>query len=415
MEVNRIKLLKFLHTFEIGGTEQHVSRLVHRLDPAKFELSMGCFFRNGPFLRDIERLQIPVTEYIVRSLRSRAAFKEGMRCAADIRRNQIQIVHTYNFYSNIFGIPAAKVARVPAVIASIRDTLEFPPMQSRAHKFVCRLADCVLVNAEAIRRQLISAGYNGEKIQVIKNGIDLSRFASNEDAGKVRYEFGISPSAPVVVVLSRLSRVKGIEYFLEAAAAVSRRFEAARFLIVGGFKEDPNYIASLKRQAIRLGLGRRVIFTGFRLDVAEVLSDADVSVLPCHTGEGLSNALLESMAAGLPIVATTVGGNPEVVEEGATGLLVPPRDSESLARAISSLLADPEMARRFGAAGRERAARHFSIDRMVRETESLYLKLAEKTAWGRTHKPNTKRSRPGDGVDHPRHGERRKEIGSTFR
>jgi glycosyltransferase involved in cell wall biosynthesis len=288
-------------------------------------------------------------------------------------------------------------------------------MESRVHKFVCRRADCVLVNAEAIRRQLIASGYNGEKIQVIKNGIDLTPFAGNGDSGKIRYEFGISPSAPLIVVLSRLSWYKGIEYFLEAAAQVSKRFEAARYLIVGGFKDDPNYIASLKRQAIRLGLGRRVIFAGFRLDVPDVLADADLSVLPCHSGEGLSNALLESMAAGLPIVATTVGGNPEVVEEGATGLLVPPRDGEALGRSISLLLADSEMARRFGRAGRERAAKHFSIERMIRETENFYLGLAGEIAGGRTVAPKTERSRSLNGVNHKRHGEYPEEVRPTLR
>jgi glycosyltransferase involved in cell wall biosynthesis len=178
--------------------------------------------------------------------------------------------------------------------------------------------------------------------------------------------------------LARLSKVKGIEYFLEAAAAVAKRFEEARFLIVGDLKDDPAYKASLKRQAIRLGLGRRVIFTGFRLDVPELLAEATISVLPCHTGEGLSNSILESMAAGLPIVATTVGGNPELVDDARTGILVPPRDAGALAGALSLLLSDAEMARRFGAAGRERAVKEFSLERMVRTTENFYLSLMDR-------------------------------------
>src|SRR5262249_29647962 len=154
--------------------------------------------------------------------------------------------------------------------------------------------------------------------------------------------------------------------------------ENARFLIVGDFKDDPAYKASLTRMAVRLGLGRRVIFTGFRLDVPAILSEATVSVLPCHTGEGLSNSILESMAAGLPVVATTVGGNPELVDDGRTGFVVPPCDAGALANSISALLSDTAMARRYGAAGKERVLTEFSLKQMVRATEHFYLKLMQR-------------------------------------
>src|SRR5207247_8999368 len=123
---------------------------------------------------------------------------------------------------------------------------------------------------------------------------------------------------------------------------------------------------------------QRLVFTGFRLDVPELLSEVTVSVLPCVSSEGLSNTLLESMAAGVPVVATTVGGNPEVVQDGRTGLLVPPRDPHALANAIGRLLQDPDLASRCGRAGRQRVAEHFSIDQMVSKTERLYLTLLER-------------------------------------
>jgi L-malate glycosyltransferase len=401
MKTDRIKLLKFLTTFHIGGTERHVVNLVRRLDPANFELAMACLRKEGPFLKDIERLQIPVEEYSMGSFRSRKALQEQLRCARYIRSHRVDIVHTYGFYSNVFGIPAAKLGGASRVIASIRDTLEFPPLQRAVHKLVCRLADYIFVNAEIIRTRLIAEGYNGEKIHVIKNGIDLSRFTPKNESGKLRQELGLYPTAPVVVVLSRLSKVKGIEYFLEAAAAVAKRFDEARFLIVGDLKDDPAYKASLKRQAIRLGLGRRVIFTGFRLDVPDVLAEATISVLPCHTGEGLSNSILESMAAGLPVVATTVGGNPELVDDGTTGLLVPPRDAGSLAAAISVLLDNPATARRFGAAGRERTVKEFSFERMVRATENFYLRSMNREI---THPAASRENYPQDSVEDTRAG-----------
>jgi glycosyltransferase involved in cell wall biosynthesis len=378
METSKVKILKFLTSFDIGGTERHVVNLLRGLDRSKFDVTMACLRRQGPFLKDIERLDIPVQEYSLGSFRSRKALQELLRCARWIRANGVQIVHTYGFYSNVFGIPAAKLGGAPYVIASIRDTLEFPPVQSGVHKLVCRFADAIFVNADVIRRRLVAEGYNGAKITVFKNGVDLSRFARKDESGKLRQEFGLYPTAPVIVVLSRLSKVKGIDYFLEAAATVAKRFEEARFLIVGDFKDDPAYKATLKRQAVRLGLGRRVIFTGFRLDVQEILSEAIMSVLPCHAGEGLSNAILEAMAAGLPVVATTVGGNPELVADGKTGLLVPPRDPGALANAMSLLLADPRKAQAFGAAGKQRVLTEFLLERMVRETENFYLRAVNR-------------------------------------
>ncbi len=147
--------------------------------------------------------------------------------------------------------------------------------------------------------------------------------------------------------------------------------------MVNGQVVEP-YKSELEGYALRLGLGGRVVFTGFRLDIPELLSEVAVSVLPCVSSEGLSNTLLESMAAGVPVVATRVGGNPEVVEEGVTGLLVPPRDPQALASGICRLLENPELGSRFGRAGRQRVTQHFSLERMVRETETLYLQLIRK-------------------------------------
>lgn len=383
MQPDSIKLLKFVTAFGIGGTEQHVVNLGRALDSSRFELHFACLRRWGPFLKEIEARQIPPTEYEINSLYSPQTFKQQLRFASYIKRNRMRIVHSYNFYPNVFAIPAARLAGVPVIVASIRDTgVYLTPMQRRVQKFICRLADCILVNAEAVRQWLMAEGYNPEKITVIRNGIDLSRFAKTDRNGRLRQELGLPPLAPVVAVISRLTRFKGFEYFLEAAAMVAAHFQEARFLIMGGHfivqdgavVEDIAYRRELQSYAARLGIDRRVIFTGYRLDVPEVLSEVAVSVLP-SLSEGLSNAVLESMAAGVPVVATRVGGNPEAIEEGVTGLLVPPRDPAALARAICRLLQNPELALTLGQAGRQRVTERFSLEQMVRETEHLYLQL----------------------------------------
>jgi len=385
-----IRLMKFVCVFGFGGTERQFANLAGRLDRARFEPSFGCMMRWGHFLGEIEARRIPVSEYRVSSLWKPAALARQLQLAADMRRGRIEIVHSYNFYANVFAVPAARLAGVPVVIASIRDAgVYLTPAQRRVQRMVARVADCVLVNAESIRQWLIGDGYRAEKIRIIRNGIDLSRFDGAKSGG-LRKELGIHPDAPLVVTVARVNRQKGLEYFIDAAAAVCRRFPEARFLIVGeglygnkgGVARDVAYQSQLERRAVGLGVGDRMIFTGFRADVPELLSEASISVLP-SLSEGLSNTVLESMAAGVPVVATRVGGNPELIEEGSSGLLVPPRDAGALARAMLAILDDRDLARNIGREAKRRAAERFSLERMVLETEELYLELLERKTKGR--------------------------------
>jgi glycosyltransferase involved in cell wall biosynthesis len=170
-------------------------------------------------------------------------------------------------------------------------------------------------------------------------------------------------------------RIKGHETFLQAAALIAARNPDVHFAIVGDTKLDHEYREELKRLTTRLGLDHRVIFTGFRLDIPELLAALTIAVSPSLGLEGLSNSLLESMAAGLPVVATRVGGSPEIIEDGVSGLLVPPRDPEALASAISRLLHDKSMAKTLGQAARRRVFAQYSLARAVASTEQLYEEL----------------------------------------
>lgn len=373
MQRDRIKLLHFLTDFNIGGTERQVLNLVKGLDSARFHLHLACFRRRGSLLNEVEGIPAAFRDYEIDRFADSKTVRVGTRFVRDLRKQQIQIVHTYGFYANVFAVPAARLARTPVIVASIRDLGDYlTPAQRRVQKLVCRLADCVLVNAEAIRQNLISRGYDAEKIEVIPNGIAFSRFESGND-GSLRSELGLPPSTPLVAVVSRLNRLKGIDCFLEASAIVARDFPQARFLFVGDGVGRPEF----ERYASNLGLAERVIFTGFRTDVPKVLSQITVSVLP-SLSEGLSNSLLESMAAGVPVVATRVGGNPEVVEDGVTGLLVEAKDPAALAQAIGRLLQDQEMCSRMSCAGREHVVQRFSVSKMVEATERLYVEMAER-------------------------------------
>ncbi len=380
-----IRVLEFLNGFAFGGTEKQASYLVRALDRSQFEPHVGCLKAVGHLTSEFRGQAASFAEYRIERLYGPMAVKQLARLRGDIRRRGIDVVHTYGFYANVFAIPAARLAGVPAVVASIRDMGNvWTPRQRLVQRVACKLADCILVNAEAVKRQLISEGYDAAKISVIGNGIVVPDANASAPATGLHQEFGLPAGAPLIAVLSVLRREKGIEYFLEAAKIIAQHWPHARFLIVGdsvyrapGSDElvgDSRYREELERYTKNLGLADRVIFTGLRFDAAAVLSQVAVSVLPTLT-EALSNTILESMAAGKPVVATNVGGNPEAVVDGVTGLLVRPRDAAALAEAISCLLADPKRACRMGEAGRQRVIEHFSLEQMVRTTEKLYLDL----------------------------------------
>lgn len=374
----RIGLLKFVTIYEVGGTEGQVATIAEGLDGQRFDLHLAALQPGGALRPRMERLAHGVVDYAIPNLYGRRAVAQRLRLARHLRRERIEIVHSYNFYPNVFAVPAARLARVPVVLASIRDTGAYlTPLQQRVHRDVCRLADGIVVNADAIRRWLVGQGYDAARITVIPNGVSLGRVARPVDHARVRHELGMPAGARLVAMVCRLSRVKGIEYFLEAAAAIAPSHPDVRFLVIGDAScAEPAYAGQVRAYARRLGVGDRVTFTGLRHDVAELLSEVAVSVLPSLT-EGLSNTVLESMAAGVPVVASRVGGTAEAVEDGVTGLLVPPEDGAALTRAIVRVLDDRELAARLGQAGRQRAVDRFSIDAMIRATERLYITLLD--------------------------------------
>jgi glycosyltransferase involved in cell wall biosynthesis len=373
MQDNRIRVVKFITNFYIGGTERQFVQIIRNLDLARFDLHLGCFRRDGSLLPFVESKNIPLHEYRIRRLYSPATWLRICEFARFLRRNRVQIVHSYGFYPNSFALPAARLAGVPVTIASIRDTGDvLAPRKRRVQGMICRLATCVLANADAVGHQLIKDGYNAEKVAVIRNGITLQPLERRAEGGPLRKELGFPANAPIVAVLSRLNDLKGITYLLDAIPSVLAQCPDARFLIVGDGPRRRDFEAYAERNGYR----DRAIFTGFRLDVPEILKEISVSVLP-SLSEGLSNTLIESMAAGVPVIATRVGGNPEIVEDGVTGLLAPPRDVGALAHAITMLLQNPERAEIMGKAGRDRIARAFSLDRAIDETQRLYVSLLE--------------------------------------
>ena len=372
------RVLNVVPTLMCGGTENQFMALTRMLDRTRFDVEFACLRRWGPFVDELVEARIPLTEYQVATFRSVNALAQQARLARHIARRRVQIVHAYNFYGNVFAIPPARLV-APVVIASIRDCAPYlTAMQKRVQRYACQFADRILVNADAVKDWLVKDGYDPSSITIIRNGVDLSRFDARPDPQRLRRELGVPDGTPLVAVVSRLTRLKGLEHFLEAAAAISTRVPDARFLVVGETSPmDRAYLGELQQYAERLGVADRVMFTGLRTDIPALLASVNVAVMP-SLNEALSNVLLESMAAGAPTVATRVGGTPEALVDGVTGLLVPPADTTALATAIVRLLNNPSLATHLGRAARLRIADAFSVKRMVSATEDLYLELLER-------------------------------------
>jgi glycosyltransferase involved in cell wall biosynthesis len=380
MPFNRIKVLKFLTHFGIGGTERQFLYALKGLDRSRFDVRVGCLARIGPFMKDVQALKVPIWEYPTRSMYSFQTLRGQLRFVRDIRREDIQIIHAYGFYPNLFAILPAAMGTKCVRIASVRDMGVFSDrhkMKMVTQAMACRFADCVIANSDAVRQWLIKQGLGRYDIRVIPNGIAIPQKSEYKNDFPIRAELNIDRNAHVIAVVSRLVRTKGLEVFLEAAAALAPRFPSTRFLIVGGACVEPDYRTELENRAAALNLTGRVIFAGQRDDVPQIMREVDISVLP-SLSESFSNSLLESMAHGLPVIATHVGGNPEVISDGLNGILIPPRDSAALARAISGLLESPELARRLGESARDKVVREYSLERLLRRTEDLYTSLLER-------------------------------------
>lgn len=355
----QIPVAVFLTGFHPGGTERQMSELIQRLDRTRFAVHVACFQHDGAWLPRVEACA-PVTAFPIRGFARPATFARGLEFARWCRARRIAVLQTCDFYANAFALPAAALARVPVRIGSRR---ELNPdkssgqiaLQAQAYRFAHR----IVANSPAAARQLETEGTSPERVVVIPNGVTV--------AGADR---PISRGRPVTTILTvaNLRSEKAHEVLLAAAAELRPRHPYLRYLIAG----DGPRRAELRALASSLGLDAQVSFLGHREDVPALLADADLFVLPSRS-EAFPNGAIEAMAAGLPVVASRVGGLVDLIDEGRTGLLVEPDDARALAAAIESLVLSPVRGEMLGASARDEVTRRYSFDRMVRGFEDLYL------------------------------------------
>jgi glycosyltransferase involved in cell wall biosynthesis len=361
-----VRVLFVIDELDVGGTEQQILELVKRLDRRYHP--MVCCFRPGRVSREIERAGIPV--FVFRK-RGKVDLRLVWALRRLMRRERVDLVQTYLFTANTWARLAAILARVPIIVSSERNVDIWESGYKRLlGRWLDRWTQCTVANSEAVKTYLVGKGLPDDKTRVIHNGVDWQRFTGSVTSEATKAELGIPPHHAVVGLLARLEPQKDPRTFLRAAARLAEAMPAVSFLVVGGGSLE----ADLRRMAGELGLGPRTVFTGPRRDVSELLAVCDVSVMS-SLKEGMSNTIMESMAAGKPVVATRVGGNPELIDDGVTGFLVPTRDPARLAAAIHEVLADPPRAKAMGLKGRARITERFSADAMVEATERLYDEL----------------------------------------
>lgn len=370
-------VLHLVHGFYEGGSERQAVQLAGLLRADRtHEVFLAALNREGVLRAEAEKLGFAaVPEFPLTSFYDRNFFGQLRRCARFLRENRIDIVHTHDFYTNVFGTAAASLAGVPVKIASKRETGGMRSgAQKRIEKLVFRMADAVVVNAEAVRRFLLDAGVEGSKLEVVYNGLDLARLAPVETGrSKICAELGLPVFENIkfiTLVANLRHRVKNQPMFLRAAQKVSENFPDAHFVLAGE-GELKNDLQNLARE---LKIEAKTHFIGRCTRVPELLSVSYAGVLTSFA-EGFSNSILEYMAARLPVVATRVGGAAEVVEDDRNGFLIESDDDPAMAEKLGLLLAEPEKARRFGENGRRLVEENFSCRAQLENTLNLYERL----------------------------------------
>ena len=370
----RRKVFFLLDSLNIGGTEVQAVELATRLAPAQYDVTLGCLRARGALLDRLQGSSVSVCEFYPKGgFDSVGGIYQMFRLAAFLRRGRFQIMHAHDVYANVLGIPAAVLARVPVIICSQRDLGHLEIYRGRRRIWLRRLqklSTAVLTNASAIREAVLAEDHFApEKVRVIHNGVDLGRFAQKSPDRSWLAESG-SNEQWIVLVGNMHGDVKGHPVLIAAAESVVREFPNVRFVFAG----DGQRRADFEGQAARLGIAKHFLFLGRRDDVPRILACCDIGVLPSKA-EGLPNAVLEYLAAGLPTVATRVGGNAEILEDGKTGLLVPAENPAALSEAILRLLRSPQFAASLGKNGREFVGAEFSFQRLIEKTDQMYTEL----------------------------------------
>jgi L-malate glycosyltransferase len=352
-------VLLLTRSLGLGGTERQLAEIARALDRAAFRPHVGCFYAEGFRAEELRAAGVPVVRFPVTSFIGPSVISGLAAMWRYLREHSIRLVHTFDVPLNLFGVPAARLFRVPRVLSSQRAHRALTPgIRRRLLRLTDRMVDGIVVNSEALQRELIEADRVPPRlIHLCYNGIDAAFFESHRRPGA---------GSIVIGVICALRPEKSVETLLEAFARLNVPQTTARLRIIGSGPSLP----SLEQLARKL-LDDRCTFEPATNNVPAALEGIDIFVLP-SLSEALSNSLMEAMASGCCVVASKAGGNPELVTDQQTGLLFPPGDSAALAACLDLLLRNATLRTRLAAAGAERMRTEFTVERAARRMGEIY-------------------------------------------
>lgn len=387
---HKAKVLRIIGRLNIGGPAIHVVNLTAGLDPTRYQSLLVAGSENegeGSMLdfalaHGVRPTVIPqiVTAFSL-TPRDAAAL---VKLYTLIHREKPEIVHTHTAKAGFLGRVAARLAGVPVIVHTFHGHVlhgYYGPLKNgllrRLEQSLAWCTDRLVTVSEEVKRDLIDYGIApAEKITVIPLGFDLDPFLNSHSLhSDFRREMGLGDDIKLVGIVGRIFPIKNHALFLESAARISAQEPGARFVIVGDGVLRP----ALEQQARELGIADRVLFTGWRRDLPRIYADLDLLVVSSDN-EGTPVSAIEAMASSCPVVATRVGGLPDLISDHRTGLLVPPRDADALAGAVVDLLRSPEMVREFCQNAREAVRQRFTVRRLIGDMDRLYSQLLEEKA-----------------------------------
>ncbi len=383
MKINILHFRNCRGITTLTGPETYLLDLLHGIDPYSFNVTIACIIDpRNPSQLFIEELKNRNIHLKAIKIKNRFDIKDICIISKIINRNNINLLHTHDARSDVTGLLISRMHGIP-IVSFAHGWLNWVSAFSKERLYAylealtVSLSNGIVVASRHMERDLMEKRIPSEKIKYIPYGIDTSKFNVNHKGNHIREEFNIRPYSPLIGTVGRFHPWKGQKYFIEAAKVVSEKYPEARFLIVGdvAFDEHKQYRQELLDITQALNLEDKVIFTGSRKDIPQIMNAIDLFVLP-SLREPFGIVIIEAQACGKPAIGTLVGGIPEAMKEGDTGILVKPGDSEGLARAILSLLSNRKKMQMMGAAGRKRVEELFSTERMIEKTEQLYRMIA---------------------------------------
>jgi len=368
----QLRVFHMANSLETGGSEHQMVEIACRQKARGQEITVGCLSRKGPLLDVLAQAGIGVSEFNPEGrLVGLAGIRQIIRLTAFLRRHRVDVFQSHDLYSTLLGVPAAWLARVPVIISSRRDLASwwwYTRRNRRILRHIQNFSSRIIANSQAVEDFLVREdGFDRRQIRVVRNGVDFKRFA-NATGDREKLFPNLEREDRLIAVVANMNvKSKGHSDLIAAGQEICQEFPGAKFLCIGDGIER----RELERTVEELRLRNHFLFLGRRDDVPNILACCDLFVLPSWA-EGLPNSVLEAMAAGVPVVATRVGGIPEIIADGVGGLLVPAQDSRALAAAIAQLLRDPQRAQRFAEVAQERASTEFSYERLLAALDRLY-------------------------------------------